>query len=101
MAGMYKRFMKKIPGEYIVVYNDDSVIQIPLEYRVNIVAANDNTLGRDMDIGLFGTVGNLRFINLPTFTWSNPHPDKRIKEIKVMSGNSKDMSLMVFGISLD
>jgi hypothetical protein len=41
------------------------------------------------------------FLNLPTYTWLNPHPDKVIKSIEIMPGNSKDMSLLVFGIAID
>ena len=101
MAGMYKKFMNIVPGKYEIIYGDGSKSKINLKYRVNIVAANDKTLGREMDIGLFGTIGNSIFINLPTFTWVNPQPDKTITAIKVIPGNSKDMALILFGIAFD
>ncbi len=101
MAGMYKKFMNVVPGRYEVIFSDGTKEKINLEYRVNIVAVNDKTLGREMDIGLFGTVGNSVFINLPTLTWVNPLPDKTIKAIKIIPGNSKAMTLIVFSIMLD
>ncbi|MFA7230148.1 MAG: hypothetical protein WC071_02645, partial [Victivallaceae bacterium] len=101
MAGMGKKFANSIPGQYIIVYSDGSNICIPLFYRVNIAAANDMALGRDSDVGLFGTVGYTTFLNIPTFTWANPYPAKTITSIKIVPGNSKDMSLLLFGISLD
>jgi hypothetical protein len=101
MAGMHKKFMNVTSGKYEIIYSDGTKTKINLKYRVNIVAVNDKTLGREMDIGLFGTIGNSIFINLPTFTWVNPHPGKTIKAIKVIPGNSKDMALILFGISLD
>ena len=74
---------------------------IPLTYRVNIVAANDPTLGRECDIGLFGTVGGSAFVNLPTLSWLNPHPEKAIASIEARSGSSAAMCLLLFGITLD
>ena len=41
-------------------YADGTFEVIPLAYRVNIVPANDPMLGRECDIGLFGTVGGRR-----------------------------------------
>ncbi len=87
------------PGSYVIVYADGSKAVIPLAYRVNIAAVNDPTLGRETD-GLFGTLGGSVFLNLPTYTWLNSHPGKMIKSIEIMPGNSKDMSLLVFGIAI-
>ncbi|MBI4978710.1 MAG: hypothetical protein HZC28_14620 [Spirochaetes bacterium] len=101
MGDIGKLYESIIPGVYIVRYEDDTAAQIPLAFRVNIGDINDYALGRSMDAGLFGTVGNKHFINLPTFTWVNPYPGKRIKEIEVVPGNSRNMTLLVFGVSLD
>ena len=98
---MRKKFNGVIPGSYMVIYADGSKALIPLTYRVNIAAVNDPALGREMDAGLFGTLGGTVFVNLPTYTWTNPYPDKIIKSIEIMPGNTKDISLLVFGIALD
>lgn len=101
MHGNAAKYASIVPGEYRVNYADGTVEVIPLTYRVNIVAANDPTLGRDLDIGLFGTVGGAAFMNLPTFTWPNPHPEKSISSIEARSGSSANMTLLLFGIALD
>jgi Glycosyl hydrolase family 20, catalytic domain len=101
LIAMGKKFKDIIPGRYIVNYDDGNKTAIPLSYRENICAVNDNALGLGLDLGLFGTVGERLFVNLPTFTWVNPVPNKTIKSIEILPGNSKDMSLLLFGISLD
>ncbi len=101
MHGNAARYASIVPGEYRVHYADGTMEVIPLTYRVNIVAANDPTLGRETDVGLFGTVGGAAFMNLPTFTWPNPHPDKRIVSIEARSGSSSEMTLLLFGVALE
>jgi hypothetical protein len=101
MHGNAQRFASTIPGRYLVHYADGTTEAIPLTYRVNIAAANDPTLGRQTDVGLFGTVGGSVFMNLPTFTWPNPHPEKQISSIDVRAGSSQEMSLLLFGIALE
>jgi len=101
MAGMHKKFENIRPGEYSIRYSDGTNINIPLVYRVNIVAANDPTIGRDSDVGVFGAAAEAEFINLQTYTWANPNPDKAIASIEVLPGNSKDMALLVFGVTVD
>ncbi len=96
-----KNFGNLVPGEYHVRYADGETEVIPLTYRVNIVAVNDSALGRECDIGLFGTLGGSAFMNLPTFTWLNPHPEKTISSIEVRSGSSSEMTLLVFGVTLE
>ena len=51
--------------------------------------------------GLFGTLGGSAFINLPTYTWPNPHPEKTISTIEARSGSSSEMVLLVFGVTLE
>lgn len=99
MHGNAQKFANIVPGEYRVHYADGTMVVIPLTYRVNIVAANDPTLGRQCDVGLFGTVGGAQFMNLPTFTWVNPHPAKTIASIEARSGSSAAMTLLLFGIT--
>ncbi len=101
MEEMDRSFKGIMPGQYLISYADGTQEIIQLNYRVNIVAANDPTLGREMDLGLFGTIGAAIFVNLPTFTWLNPYPEKTIDSIEVIPGNTETMSLLVFGISLD
>lgn len=101
MPANTKKFANIIPGEYRVNYTDGTFEVIPLAYRVNIVAANDPTLGRECDIGLFGTVGGAAFMNLPTFTWLNPHPERTIASIEARSGSSAEMTLLLFGVTLE
>jgi hypothetical protein len=38
-------------------------------------------------------------MNLPTYTWLNPHPEKTIASLEVRAGNSADMALLVFGVT--
>ena len=40
-------------------------------------------------------------MNLPTFTWLNPHPEKTITSIEARSGNSAAMTLLVLGVTLE
>jgi hypothetical protein len=101
MVANDKKFAGVSPGEYVITYLDGSTDEIPLIYRLDIVAANDPAIGRNMDIGLFGTIGNTAFINLPTYTWLNPQPEKTIAAIEIVPGNRQDVKLLVFGISLD
>ena len=95
------KFSATVPGSYLVRYADGTAVKVPLAYRENIVAANDTALGRRTDAGLFGTLGGAAFVNLPTFTWVNPNAYKPIESIEARGGNSKDMSLLIFGISLE
>ncbi|MEK6793339.1 MAG: hypothetical protein AABZ39_01075 [Spirochaetota bacterium] len=101
MAGMATKFGGIVPGEYRIVYDDRSSEKITLAYRVNVVAANDTALGRECDVGLFGTLGGRAFVNIPTYTWVNPAPEKKIAAIEVMPGTSSDMALLVFGIAVE
>ena len=101
MHNMTKKFKDSVAGKYLVTYENGDCIEIPLPYRIRISAINDPALGQETDIGLFGTVGNKLFVNIPTYTWPNPHPEKIIKSIEVLPGNTKDMTLLVFGITLD
>lgn len=96
-----ENFTNVVPGEYRVHYADGTTEVIPLAYRVNVVACNDPNLGRECDIGLFGTLGGSRFMNLPTYTWPNPHPEKTISTIEARSGSSSEMTLLVFGVTLE
>ena len=96
-----ENFANVVPGEYRVHYADGTTEVIPLAYRVNVVACNDPNLGRECDIGLFGTLGGSAFINLPTYTWPNPHPEKTISTIEARSGSSSEMVLLVFGVTLE
>ncbi|MGH8488174.1 MAG: family 20 glycosylhydrolase [Gammaproteobacteria bacterium] len=95
------RFSKVSLGAYVINYSDGSSVDIPLAYRVNVVAVNDSALGRETDVGLFGKVGSVPFVNLPTFTWVNPYPQKEITSILVIPGNSAHSNLLVFGISIE
>lgn len=101
MHGIQKKYKDIHAAIYQINYTDGTREQIPLPYRIRIVAANDTTLGREMDIGLFGTVGGKIFVNLPTYTCVNPHPDKKIDSISILPGNTQALSLIVLGISLD
>lgn len=95
------KFSKVSPGAYLINYSDGSSVDVPLTYRVNIVAVNDSALGRETDVGLFGAVGSVPFVNLSTFTWVNPYPQKEITSILVIPGPSAPTNLLVFGISIE
>jgi len=88
-------------GEYVISYADGTSASLPLIYRLNIVAANDPNLGRETEVGLFGTLNNTAFVNIPTLTWVNPHPEKGIASVEVVPGQSSDMTLLVFGMTLE
>jgi hypothetical protein len=98
---MERKFKDIIPGRYIICYKDNSKTDIPLIYRKNICAINDSALSCDSDLGLFGTIGERILVNIPTFTWINPLPDKVIESIEIMPGNSNKVSLLLFAVSID
>lgn len=101
IRGSQRNFGNVVPGEYHVRYADGETEVIPFIYRVNIVAVNDPALGRECDIGLFGTLGGSSFMKLPTFAWLNPHREKTISAIEAHPGSSSEMTLLIFGVTLE
>ncbi|MBL8993063.1 MAG: family 20 glycosylhydrolase [Spirochaetia bacterium] len=90
-----------IPGVYEIRYEDGSARQIPLSFRGNATDWANRYPGRDQHIGLFGTLGGKLFVNLPVFSWNNPEPEKKIREIAVLAGNRSEVRLIVLGITTE
>lgn len=101
MGRMATQFNALDPGSYRVVYEDGTTETIWLDYRRNITAVNDSVIGRQGGVGLFGTVGDAHFVNIPTFTWTNPYPEKQIRRIDVLPGSAKGSTLLLFGVALE
>ncbi|MBN8216652.1 MAG: hypothetical protein J0L75_08405 [Spirochaetes bacterium] len=101
MMAIARRYEGATAGKYRIVYEDGSAMALPLRYRVQIGDFNDPALGREMEIGLFGTLGNRAFVNAPTYTWVNPHPERTIRAIEVKGGNRKDLNLALFGVTVE
>jgi hypothetical protein len=99
-SSKFRDILSRSPGAYRVRYADGSTARIPLTFRANITDMG-TAIGRDQDVGLFGTLGGRYFVNLPTYTWVNPSPEKGIDAIEIVPGSSKEMSLMLFGISIE
>ncbi len=101
MHANLRQFANVLAGEYRIAYTDGTSESVPLVYRLNIVAANDPNLGRQTEIGLFGTLNGSTFVNVPTLTWVNPHPEKAIATITLRPGESKDMAVLLFGVTAE
>lgn len=99
--GPMDKFQNQLWGQYRICYTDGDSVLIPLVYRVDIAPVNYPGVGRATDIGLFGTVGGEMLMNLPTYTWVNPHPEKKIVAIDVLAGGMPDVSLLVFGVAIE
>lgn len=96
-----RRYAGTVAGIYVVAYADGGEEVIPLNFRKEVTSLDDTCLGREQDPGIFGTLAGSTFVNLPTFTWRNPWPDRKIIAIRVLPGNRRGVDLAVFGVYVE
>ncbi|MCC7491392.1 MAG: hypothetical protein IT204_03550 [Fimbriimonadaceae bacterium] len=89
------------PGTYQVEYVDGSLVDLPLRYRHNIVAPNDTHLGRHSDLGLAGSLDGRQWLNLPTWTWINPHPERPVAAVTLLPGSRPEVSVVWLGLAVE
>ncbi len=97
----YQKYRSFYAGKYIIRYEDGKTKEITIEYLKNITGWNSRMLASFVETGVFGTIGNQIHINIPSYTWINPFPNKEIREIEVEPSNHKDFTLVLYGLSID
>jgi len=101
MGDTAKRYASQIPGTYVVRYEDGGSAILPLQYRQQVSGIDDPSIGREADPVLFGTVGDRQFVNIGSFTWKNPQPERRIQAVELVPGNSSELGLALFALTLE
>ncbi len=91
----------KTPGYYVLHYKDGTEARLKLRFRYHVNDWNDEVPATFTDPGLFGVVNNHLQVNIPTYTWINPHPNKELSCIELVPGNLEEVNLILLGISVD
>ena len=98
---VYQQYRQFNAGKYIIRYQDGKTQSITLSFFQNITGWNSRMLASFVETGIFGSIGNKIHLNIPSYTWTNPFPNKLITEIEVIPGNCKDTALILYGLTLD
>ncbi|MCS6862032.1 MAG: family 20 glycosylhydrolase [Abditibacteriales bacterium] len=88
-------------GEYVITYADGTRERVPLLYRKNIVDWNDRLGGSRADIAWLGRTASGALLLLSVWEWQNPHPEKVIHTIDIVSAHTevRPVVLAVTGVS--
>ncbi len=90
-----------VAGAYRVHYSDGSQTDAKLIFQTDIGDPNHSGLGRGMTPALFGTLNGKRHLNLPTYEWLNPSPEKNIDSVEILPGTLKGVDLLLYGLSAE
>ncbi len=99
LSYLFGAIKKPVIGEYIVEYDDQTSVSIPLRYRDNITSWNSRLsplFGRRVYVT--ATAKEHRFM-LSSWEWSNPNPDKIITRIKLKTSNYHNASIALVALS--
>jgi hypothetical protein len=86
-------------GAYDIRYANGQTEVIRLAFRREASDWNDCVVPARCDPLIFGSMKRQVHLNLPTYTWKNPHPDQTIESITMRSGNREKMDLFLLGLS--
>ncbi|MDD5727838.1 MAG: family 20 glycosylhydrolase, partial [Victivallales bacterium] len=92
--------VRPVIGQFTIVYTDGKKKVIPLKYRQNINEWNSLTGINDGRIVLRTDDANGAVFNLYSIDWSNPHPEKTIKEVIFSTNRQQDIAIALFAVSL-
>jgi hypothetical protein len=101
MGDVAKKYQGVVAGVYEVTYEDGGAVLIPIGYREKVSGVDDPALGHGNDPVFFGTLGQKQFVNVGSHTWKNPEPGRGVKSVRLLPGNSKDMGLALFGLTVE
>ncbi|MEA2012871.1 MAG: hypothetical protein U9O87_07325, partial [Verrucomicrobiota bacterium] len=88
-------------GKYIIKYENGETEEIKIKLSQQITGWNSRKLASFVETGIFGSIGDQIHINIPSYTWINPFPEKLISEIEVIPSNHEDITLVLYGLSID
>jgi len=97
----YVKYRNSHSGKYIIRYENGEPEEIRMEYLKHITGWNSRMLASFVETGVFGSIGDKIHLNIPSYTWINPFPDRSIREIEVVPSNHKDFTLVLYGLSID
>ena len=100
MHEMGKEYKTTVPVRYVLEYADGSTVELPVAFRRQINAWDDCYAAVEAWPVLFGTVGDTYQFNVPAMLWANPHPDRPLKSLQMISGNRPGMNAAVFAATL-
>lgn len=100
MHEMTKEYKSTIPVRYVLEYADGSTEELPVTFRRQINAWDDSYVASEAWPVLFGTIGNAYHLNIPAMLWTNPHPQKQLKALQMISGNRTGMDVALFAATL-
>lgn len=95
------KYLNFYAGKYIIKYTDGETKEIKLKLLKQIAGWNSRMLPSFAETGIFGSIGDEILLNISSYTWINPLPDKIVKEIEVVPSNHKDITLVLYGLSID
>jgi hypothetical protein len=101
VPGKITKYKDCVPGRYILHYADNTKAELPLQFRGNINDWNARLPSRWTEPGLFGVAGGKYHVNIPVLTWSNPSPEKELKELEIAPGDREGMDLILLALTLD
>ncbi|HUT88616.1 MAG TPA: family 20 glycosylhydrolase [Thermoguttaceae bacterium] len=96
-----EHFRNAVPATYLFRYDDGTTEKLPLKFRTHVTDWNDFILGRLQEPAIFGSMLGRLQVNIPTFTWENPHPETTIESLEIQPGNREGMDVIVYAVSLD
>jgi hexosaminidase len=85
-------------GEIIFLYSDGEKESMKLIYGRNIFAFNDVRSSRDAGIAWEGLSKNKTKVALWDLCWKNPHPEKKITSVTIISNNT-EVSPVLFSVT--
>ncbi|MDD4278516.1 MAG: hypothetical protein PHX74_02155, partial [Candidatus Sumerlaeales bacterium] len=86
-------------ADTVISYTDGTSDKIDWRVAYNIFSIDDMRVGGKSPMLYKGrTAGNDKPFGIHSYVWTNPHPDKTIKEIVTTSKNLTS-SMMLFGVT--
>jgi len=97
----YHKYRDFYAGKYIIKYSNGETEEIKLDFLKHITGWNSRIPASFVETGIFGSIGDEIHLNIPSYTWINPFPDRLIREIEIVPSNHEDMTLVIYALSLD
>ncbi|MCF7855018.1 MAG: family 20 glycosylhydrolase, partial [Candidatus Pacebacteria bacterium] len=91
----------KTPGTYVFHYQDGTQAEFETRFRFHVNDWNDPAPASFAETGLSGVLSNSIEVNIPTYTWVNPHPDKELARLEIIPGTLQGLELVLLGLALD
>ncbi len=89
-TSIWRRYQeeRQVIATYVIHYEGGETVEFPITFRQQVTDWNDYAGCSKAWMAWRGTTGDGASFQLYAFTWDNPHPERTIERIDMISGNA-------------